>query len=57
MVNLKELHIDVDNNTPLAELIEQLTLLQKTYASLQLRLSAYTEITLEPIPEWEKESK
>lgn len=57
MVNLKELYIDVDNNTPLGELIEQLTLIQKTYASLQLRLSAHVDIALEPIPEWEKESR
>lgn len=57
MVNLKELYIDVDCDTPLVELIEQLTLLQKTYDSLQLRLSGHIDIALEPIPEWEKESK
>ena len=57
MVNLKELYIDVDCNTPLNELIEQLTLIQKMYQAVQLRLAAHTEIALEPIPEWEKESK
>lgn len=57
MIHLKELYIEVDCNTPLVELIEQLTVLQKTYESLQLRLSAHTDIALEPMPEWEKETK
>lgn len=57
MVNLKELYIDVDCDTPLNELIEQLTLIQKTYQAVQLRLAAHIDIALEPIPEWEKESK
>lgn len=57
MVNLKELYIDVDCDTPLSELIEQLSIIQKTYNVYQLRLSGHIDIALEPIPEWEKESK
>lgn len=57
MVNLKELYIDVDCDTPLNELIEQLTLIQKMYQSVKLRLAGHIDIALEPIPEWEKESK
>ena len=57
MVNLKELYIDVDCDTPLSELIEQLSIIQKTYSVYQLRLSGHIDIALEPIPEWEKESK
>ena len=57
MVNLKELYIDVDCDTPLNELIEQLSIIQKTYQTVQLRLAGHIDIALEPIPEWEKESK
>ena len=57
MINLKELYIDVDNNTPLAELIEQLTLIQKAYIHIPLRLSAHIDIALEPIPEWENKKQ
>lgn len=57
MINLKELYIDVDCDTPLSDLIEQLTLIQKMYQAVQLRLAGHIDIALEPIPEWEKESK
>ena len=55
MIHLKELYIDVDCDTPLNELIEQLTLIQKTYQDVQLRLAAHIDMALEPIPEWVKE--
>lgn len=57
MIHLKELYIDVDCDTPLNELIEQLTLIQKMYQAVQLRLAAHIDIALEPIPEWAKEEQ
>jgi len=52
-MNLKELYVDADNNTPLEELVDGLKAIQEKFP-IPLRLCAYVEIVVEPIPKWEQ---
>ena len=56
MINLQELHLDVDSDTPFNEFVEDIRKIKDMYP-LALKVAAHFDIVLEPIPEWEKKKQ
>lgn len=56
MINLQELHLDVDCDTPFEEFVEEIRKIKEMYP-LELKIAAHFDIVLEPIKEWEKKKE